>query len=146
MGSFVFQEFVGLNGVDVAELMRTKLSQLPYGEANTARYDASDMTTKVYLDPGHPAAPGESWARGLVVWFSGAPDQPMPARLGPTWSLYTWRTDHDYESLYQGLVSAMEKGVLPDGRSLPPPSAMYSLIAYTNQMHGTATLTIFFRT
>lgn len=150
MSRWNYQEYEALNGSDASELIRKKLTELTHGEANSAKFDVSDMTRKIYLDPTHPAAPGNPAARGLVVWFGDAPDAPVetifPQGTGSTWSMYTWRTDHDYDSLYQGLVRAMQSGILPDGRPLPQASAWYSRIAFTNMMHGASTLTIFFRT
>ena len=151
MGHWTYYEAVDVDINTVLELMRKKLDALPFGEANTAKFDADDRSAKVFEDPTHVGIPTDVAARGLIVWFEGAPyagvDQMMPPdRLGSTWSMYTWRTDHDYASMYQGLVNAMQSERLPDGRPLPQVSSFHARIAFTNMMHGDSTLTIFFRT
>lgn len=135
---------------NVLTQMRAQLNSLKPGEANTAKFDASDMARSTD-DPLHPSAPLEGIARGLIVWFGDAPDLPVekifdPSKLGPAWSMYTWRTDHDYTSMYEGLVRAMQSERLPDGREIPQASVWHSRIAFTNMLHGTSTLTIYFRT
>jgi hypothetical protein len=150
MSRWTYFEATDVHVDAVLAQMSGKLNSLKWGEANTAKFDASDMSRNTD-DPTHSWPPKEGIARGLVVWFTDAPDATPervfdPSKLGATWSMYSWQTDHDYTSMYEGLVRAMQSARLPDGRPLPQASAWHSRIAFTNMLHGTSTLTIYFRT
>lgn len=125
-----YADFADGSVMNVLSDIQNKLNGLSRGEGRTAKLAASDRR--------------KGDALGIVVWDSDAPSPPdMPEST--QWGRYVWSTETDYQSMYSGLIDALNKLELPDGAKLTKASAFYSEIAMTNLQGSTATLAIFYR-
>jgi hypothetical protein len=87
----------------------------------------------------------EGDARGLLVYPFEEFSSPPPVSTHGGWYRHTWHTDHDYAGMYAGLVGALNARELPTGDKITPEQAFYASISMTNQRHGDATLSLFWR-
>jgi len=84
-------------------------------------------------------------ARGLLIYpFEEFSSPPSVSTHGGSFR-HTWHTDHDYTSIYAALVGSLNALELPTGDKLTREQAFYSSISMTNQHHGDATLSLFWR-
>jgi hypothetical protein len=84
-------------------------------------------------------------ARGLLVYPFEESSSPPPVSTHGGWFRHTWHSDHDYIGMYAGLVGSLNALELPTGDKLTKEQAFYASIAMTNQHHGDATLSLFWR-
>jgi hypothetical protein len=84
-------------------------------------------------------------ARGLLIYPFEEFSSPPPVSIYGGWYRHTWRTDHDYAGMYSGLVGSLNAMELPTGDKITREQAFYSSISMTNQRHGDATLSLFWR-
>jgi hypothetical protein len=83
-------------------------------------------------------------ARGLLVYPFEEFSSPPPVSTVGGWFRHTWHTDHDYTGMYSALVGSLNALELP-GNKITREQAFYSTISMTNQRHGDATLSLFWR-
>lgn len=84
-------------------------------------------------------------ARGLLVYPFEEFSSPPPVSTVGGWFRHTWHTDHDYTGMYAALVGSLNALELPTGDKLTREQAFYASISMTNQRHGDATLSLFWR-
>ena len=128
--SWIYSESTDDNIIVVLGTMTNQLSALTPDQSATSKVAASNQRA------------GD--ARGLVVWTSDFPTPP-PVPTSGFWRWYTWHTDHDYRSMYDSLVNSLSSLQTPDGQSLTSAQAYYAVISMSNQWHGQATLSLFWR-
>lgn len=119
---WVFQEIADNDIRIVLTGMELVLNRLTPAQSATVKTAASDQQ--------------DGNARGLVVWFEGAP-HPMDLRL-MGWTGEQWQTDHDYTWLYTQLVDRL------NGLSFE--QASQARISLTNSRHYESRVWLFYPT
>lgn len=108
----------------------TALSALPHQSLPSVKIGTSDIR--------------HGKARG-VVFYSDSVQANPPHPTAASWNAWTWFTDHDYGSMFNGLLTALNAGAIPNGPVLPAEAALYARVSMTDMHGGTATLTLFWR-